>query len=149
MVDQVVFDQAQRRLDHNRAAKRRQTIRFYLLSGMVFCAACGKRYTVQTEVTRKGHMREARQYRHRQSDGHCRNHMLSAAILEPLVWAGVARVLQEPAQLAEGYEAALAEQVKIQAYAREHLQTLRRNLGRLDKRQAGLVRIYADGDITR
>ena len=91
---------------------------------------------------------QMRWYRHRQKEGHCCNHWY-ALDLEAKVWVGVARILQEPAQLAEGYEAALAEQAKIQAHAREHLQTLRRNLGRLDNRQAGLVRIYADGDITR
>ena len=116
LVDQAVFDQAQRRLDHNREAWRRQANRFYLLSGMIVCAECGRRYYAQTDTVRQHRSAEMRWYRHRQKEGHCRNHLVRAAILEAKVWEGVARVLLEPAQLAEGYEAALAEQAKIQAH---------------------------------
>ena len=149
IIDQSTFAQAQAKLDHNREAKRKQATRFYLLSGMVFCADCGLRYTVQTEGILKGRVREARQYRHRQTDGHCRDHLISAAILEPRVWAGVKRILLDETALAEVHAAALEAQRKAQAQAREHLGTLRCNLAKLDNRQDGLVRIYADGDITR
>jgi site-specific DNA recombinase len=149
IVDGVTFERVQRKLDFNREAIRQRARRFYLLSGMVVCAKCGRRYTVQTEPARNGRDWEARQYRHRQSDGHCADHMISARKLEPPIWSGIVKVLLDPAELARGHEASLAAQREKLAQAREHLDTLRRNLTRLDKRQAGLVRIYADGDISR
>lgn len=149
IIDGVTFERVRRVLDFNRAATRKQANRFYLLSGIVFCAACGRRYTVQTELPRRNTTAEVRHYRHRTTDGHCRDHMKSANILETRVWDGIMRVLLAPDQLAAGYEAALADLQEKQARARTHLETLRRILEKLDNRQAGLVRIYADGDVTR
>ena len=149
IVDGVIFERVQDKLDHNRTARRKQASRFYLLSGMVFCATCGRRYTVQTEAARKGRTEEARRDRHRQTDGHCQDHMISARKLEPKVWEGIVRVMLDPVKLALGREESLAAQVAKLAQAREHLETLRRNMMKLDKRKAGYQRMYADGDMTR
>lgn len=149
IIEPAIFNRAKRALDHNREVKRRTAKRFYLLTGMVRCDTCGKLYFAQTDTPDRKHPNDRAQYRHRVAEGHCKNHMISAAILEPPVWAGIVGVLLEPARLAGGIEAALADQSARQAQGRSHLETLRRNLDKLDQRQSGLVRIYADGDITR
>lgn len=149
IVDGVTFERVQRKLDYNRETIRKRPRRFYLLSGMVFCAKCKRRYTVQTEPARKGRVEEARQYRHRQSDGHCEDHMISARKLEPQVWEGIVKVMLDPVKLALGREESLAARREKLAQAHEHLETLRRNMAKMDKRKAGFQRMYADGDMTR
>lgn len=146
LVDAVIFDRAQRRLDHNREVKRRKAKRFYLLSGMVTCDNCHKVYAAATSSS---HGRQRSQYRHAKQFRHCRNHAINAEILEPAVWEGVLRVLLDPAELAEGIEAALADTQEKQARARTHLETLRSNLEKLDRRKANYMRMYADEDMTR
>lgn len=149
IVDGVLFERVQARLSHNREAIRRRPRRFYLLSGMVFCERCGKRYTVQTETARRNCTKEIRSYRHRQEDGHCSDHMISARKLEEPVWQGIVNILLDPVKLATGYELSLAEQRARLAHATEHLETLRQSVAKLDKRKRSFQIMYADGDITR
>lgn len=146
IIDGVIFERAQDKLDFNREATRKRANRFYLLSGMVFCETCKRRYTVQTEKLRTG---DIGQYRHRQTDGHCNDHMISARKLEPPVWEGIVKCLLDPAELIAGHEDSLAAQREKLALARAHLETLRRDIAKLDKRKAGYRRQYADGDATR
>jgi site-specific DNA recombinase len=148
IVDEAVFNQAQRRLEHNREVRRRQPRRFYLLSGMVFCAECGRPYVAQTQKAGSGRrVNDAQAYRHRVKEGHCAGRYISARLLEPAVWDTVVEILLDPENLQRGYEESLAQQGKRRAGKQVHLEELRQKVTKLEQQRRNLNKVYIDPDI--
>ena len=148
IVEPWLFDEAQRRLALNKMAMRQQPTRFYLLSGIVFCAACKRPYLAQTALPgRNRRKNEAQSYRHRVSHGHCCNHQISARVLEPIVWQEIKGVLMEPERLRQGYEDSLEQQEETTARQKAHLETLRRRMVSVEQMQRNLMTAYVDPDI--
>jgi site-specific DNA recombinase len=148
LVEQWQFDEAQNRLDESREIRRRQPSRFYLLSGMAFCDRCERPYLAQTALAgRNRRKHDAQSYRHRKKEGHCRNHMISARILEAIVWEEITKVLMDPDRLRRGYEGSLAQQQETAARLRVHLETLGRRAGSLEEMRRNLTTAYLDPDI--
>jgi site-specific DNA recombinase len=148
IVNQWLFDEAQRRLAENKKKRRRQPKRFYLMSGMVFCGKCERPYHAQTRPAGKRRRKnDAQSYRHRAKQGHCSNHEISARILEPIVWEELTKVFLEPERLERGYEDALAQQEKTTERQRAHLETLRLRAQNLDMMRHNLTAAYVDPEI--
>ncbi len=148
LVEEWIFDQAQERLAENKRIRRKQPSRFYVLSGMVFCRKCGRPYHAQTDPAGKNRRKtDGQLYRHRKGAGHCRNHQISARLLVPVVWDEITRILLEPRRLLQGYEESLAQHEQQTARARDHLETLRRELNKVDSKRQNLTSAYIDPDI--
>jgi site-specific DNA recombinase len=105
IIDPGEFKKAQGQRSDNRETIRRQPKRFYLLSGMVRCAECGKPYNCQASPAGK-HRRtnEALFYRHRIKNGGCKNRTVSARVLDPIAWQTVLSQLLEPRGLTTGID---------------------------------------------
>lgn len=148
LVAAEVFEEVQRRLKHNKSTRRCPATRFYLLSGMIFCTECERPYVAQTaKAGRNRRVTEARSYRHRMTEGHCLNRQMSASILEPKVWAAIEGMLLDPTNLRRGYEDSLAQQQAARARQRNHLDTLRQRLSKIEQTRQNLSAAYIDPEI--
>ena len=149
IVETWIYEEAQKILEENRMAKRVQPTRFYLLSGMVFCSDCGKPYSTEAQLAgRNRRAVDAQSYRHRQSEGHCINRVVSARRLEPLVWQALVKILLDPQSLRQGYEESLEQQKAGRARLVAHRETLGERLLKLEKQQENLTALYIDPDVT-
>ncbi|MBE7553119.1 MAG: recombinase family protein [Anaerolineales bacterium] len=142
IVDEVLFFQAQEMMDFNREYRRKQPTRFYLLSGMVFCADCEKAYSPQ--ATRKG---EYLSYRHRAKEGHCQNKHINAAELEGSVWEKIEGLLRDPKNVLKAYEEMLAEEAQKHERKRSVLESMRHRFERLARQKQKLIEAYTDPDL--
>ena len=103
LVDEELFEAAQKQLEENRKNSSRNTRRQYLLSGHLFCRKCGRRYYAYFKSERRNGKRlEHRRYRCSSSlrtvepVHRCHNKGWSATRLEQLVWEQVEHVLDKP-----------------------------------------------------
>lgn len=148
IIDQDTFSEAQRKLESNKAIKYTKPDRFYLLSGKVVCADCGRPYVSQTAPSRRNRRAdEAQSYRHRAKEGACMNRQISARILEPMVWNMVKSLLLEPEQLRKGYEQTRIKAREGQARELSLKDELTRNFSKLETRKQNLLKAYTDPDI--
>jgi len=148
IVDEVIFAEAQRRLDLNCQIRKRTPSRFYLLSGMVFCAECGRPYVTQTrKAGKRRRLNDAPSYRHRVKEGHCINRQISGRLLEPVVWGEIKRILLDPDSLRQGYEESLAQQEAAHARRQVHLESLRRGVVKIEQKRQNLNAAYIDPEI--
>ena len=148
IVDTLLFAEVQEKLRRNKDVRRQQPRRFYMLGGMVFCPDCGRVYTSQTQPAGKHRRKnDAPSYRHRAKEGHCRNRMISARKVDPIVWDRIVEVLLKPDNLREGYEESFElQQATTKRYGRS-LQTLKRSRVKLDQKRKNLMDVYLDPDI--
>ena len=148
IVDRDAFSEAQKRLNSSRMTRRRPSKRFYLLSGMVYCAECGRSYIGQAAPAGKNRrITDALSYRHRVRDGHCLNRYVSARILDGTVWDEIVKVLLDPANLRRGYEESLLEQQATDTKNRAELETLYRKAEKIEQKKRNLNEAYIDPDI--
>ena len=148
IVELEQFEDVQKKLARNKSIKRREPKRFYLLGGMVFCTECGRPYFSQTAKAGKNRrISDAQSYRHRASEGHCMNRMISARTLETIVWDEVVNILLDPEHLRQGYEESVAQQEVARSKQESHLETLRRAVIKLEKQRDTLTSIYIDPEI--
>lgn len=142
------FDDVQRKLARNKSVKRREPKRFYLLGGMVGCAECERPYFSQTaKAGGNRRVSDAQSYRHRASEGHCMNRMISARTLESIVWDEIVKILLDSEHLRQGYEQSLAQQEIERTKHASPLETLRKGVIKLGKKRDTLTSIYIDPDI--
>ncbi len=148
IIDNWIFRAAAEKLADNKANRRKQTTRFYLLSGKVFCSECERSFTTQAAAAGKNRrITEAQSYRHRAKEGHCSNRQVSARILEPMVWDKIKTVLLDPQTLRDGYSASLEQEEAAKIRIQAHYETLQRNQKKLQQERANLNNAYLDPDI--
>ncbi|MDF1499314.1 MAG: recombinase family protein [Anaerolineales bacterium] len=148
IVDPRIFREVQEKLRRNKAVRRQEPRRFYLLSGMVYCPDCGRPYACQTQKAGKHRRKnDAPQYRHRSREGHCRNRIISARKVDPVVWSRIVEVLLDPDNLRKGYEESLEQQQATTKRQRLRLETLERARQKHEKKGANLMTAYLDPDI--
>ena len=149
IIDADTFERAQARRNRNQRRLRRQPSRTYMLSGMIICADCGRPYLPEYRKPNKERRRvnPGIAYRHRLSQGHCRNHWVSAAKLEPEIWQQIEQFLCDPATLLEAYQAGIDHKTKQQERIRGKLEVLKRAEINQQQKQDNLLSSYIDPDI--
>ena len=148
IIDEGIFQEAQLRLKENKRISRSRPSRFYLLSGKVFCAICGKPYISQSKKAGTNRLvNDALSYRHRTKENHCFNRIISARKLEPIVWNEIVRLLLDPNSLRQGYEKSLDQQQENLSRQRNHLDTLNKKLQNLKNQRQKLTNSYLDPEI--
>ena len=148
IVDPLLFGEVQEKLRRNKAVRRQEPRRFYMLGGMVYCPDCGRPYAAQTQPGgRHRRKNDASSYRHRTKEGHCRNRMISTRKVDPLVWDRIVEVLLDPDNLRKGYEESLEQQQATTKRQRRRLETLERSRQKLEQKGANLMAAYLDPDI--
>jgi len=145
LVDEELFEAAQKQLAENRKDALRNTRRQYLLSGHLFCRKCGQRYYAYFKSERRNGKRlEHRRYRcstslrtvepvHR-----CHNKGWSANLLEQLIWEQVEHVLDKPELIVSEIEKHQQESNQI-GVSEAELRQLERQLKALDREQEQLL----------
>lgn len=148
IIDDEVFAEAQRRLARNRDLRRRKTKRFYLLTGMLFCAECEKPYVAQTKRAGSSGLKiDKAFYRHRIKQGHCINRMLSGNRIESIVWSKILEFLLQPASLQKGYNESLTQQEVLKARGKIQLVELRKSAEKIEQKRHNLNAAYIDPEI--
>ena len=148
IVPDWLFEEAQRKLKMNRLISRNVPMRFYMLSGIVFCEECGRPYIAQTAKAGKNRrVNDAQLYRHRAKEGHCTNRQVSARKLEPVIWDEIVSILLDPEKLRRGYEESLEQQEQSRLRYRSHFEVLQRGLVKLKQEQQNLTTLYIDPDV--
>lgn len=148
IIDIETFNKAQELLARNKEIRRKQTRRFYLLSGLVFCNDCEKPFLAQAKAAGNNRLiNDALSYRHRISQGHCRNQSLSARRIEPIVWEKTKELLLNPSKLQEGYNRAISSENNHGAKAMKDFPLLEKERANLEKRLTNLTAAYIDSDI--
>ena len=148
LVEDWIFEAAQKRFEENKKLKRSQPHRFYMLTGMVICVVCKKPYHTQTyNKGKQGRLTELQVYRHRVKCGHCTNKTIRADVIEPIVWQGIVSVLKDPASLIEGYEKALEENKAGHDRQLSHLEALSKKKDKLKQSRQNLNAAYIDPDL--
>jgi site-specific DNA recombinase len=143
LVDEALFARAEAQLMRNRAVLvGRPSTRFYLLSGLLRCGRCGRRFGGQPERDRIVYRCAGRD--RLTADVPCRRRV-DGALLEQLVWDTVADVLRRPEVVLRrlrAYQATLgAREVEVRSEA----EVVRRELSAIEVQQMRLLDLYQDG----
>jgi site-specific DNA recombinase len=145
LIDEELFEAAQKQLEENGQNSPRNIRRQYLLSGHLFCRKCGRRYYAYFKSEqRNGKRLEHRRYRcsaslrtvepiHR-----CHNKGWSANRLERLVWEQVEHVIDNPELIVSEIEKQQQKANQIGILEAE-LHQLERQLKALDREQEQLL----------
>ncbi len=145
IIEENIFEEAQSRIEFNRDCRRRQAVRFYLLSGMVLCEDCGRPYVSQSS-RRDG--KEKTSYRHRAGrQGGCVNHQYSGEKLEGIVWEKITALLLDPESLQEGYREALEKERAAKSRQIELRAQIYDAIKKNELRKQNLTAAYTDPDI--
>jgi site-specific DNA recombinase len=148
IVEDWIFQEAQKRFLENKERKRRMPSRFYMLTGMVICDHCKRLYVTQTYASTKQRRKTERQiYRHRINKGHCSNHSIGARELESIVWREIVSILEDPDRLRQGYEASMEQYQASYARQKAHVETLKNKAEKLEQSKVNLTEAYIDPDI--
>jgi site-specific DNA recombinase len=152
IVDQALFDEAQKKLAENRRETAGQVKHPYLLRGLLVCSACGR--MMWGRCIDVGKPYERRYYGCNGRDplapryaDPCPSRQVRADDVEHVVWEDLARWLQEPEQLATQLEAQRDKiRTVLEAYAAEQrrfareMRSLTQSIERLvDGYQAGAI----------
>ncbi len=108
IVSTDLFNLVQSRLRRNKELASRNTRRRYLLSGYIFCANCGRRYTARNRGRNAYY-----------SCPKCRNRNLNADYLDPSIWVKVEEVLSNPEMVFAGIEMLRNEVSNEEQYRKE------------------------------
>lgn len=150
IISRETFKEAQDLLAQNRDTRRRRPLRFYLLSGMVFCAECGRPYVAQAALAGRGRRKvDARSYRHRAKDGACKNEQISAAVLEEAAMDGFVKVIFDPALLEKAWRKYVRSQDSGKVEVEAKLRAIEKASSKVHEKRARLLDLYEDGGIAR
>ena len=148
LVSEEQFAQAREQLERNKRHARRRTKEPTLLQGMLVCRQCGYAYYRSSTRTTK---RKLYYYRCLGSDGwryaegaRCASRPLRQDRLDPLVWAELVRLLEEPALLRAELERRL-EAGRETDPQRRRVEELRGERARLERAHKRLLTAYQEG----
>ena len=144
-----LWDEAQRRLEINRQNATRNTKRFYLLRGLVFCR-CGRRWTaVYKDHTQRGYYRcptnNAELWRH-QCD---HQYSIRKDILEYVVWEKISNLFLEPETLMQGLAEQRAESEELVERKNRRLEAIDRAIQDVDRKLSILLDQVLTGEFAQ
>ncbi len=147
LVTEQTFALAQARLAENARFSKRNTKEPTLLQGVLACRQCGYscyRTWTQTSNKRINYYRCIGQDGWRHPDGkRCTSRPVRADELDPLVWAEVRRLLEDPALVRGEIDRRLAA-LKTEHPAARRRETLERDLTRAEQAVARLIEAYQE-----
>jgi site-specific DNA recombinase len=148
ILSQALYDRARSTLEYNAEHVRKHPARFYLLSGHIFCRDCGKALLTQTAVAGGARRKnDAPVYRHRLSQGHCRNQTISARILEPKVTGKIVEMLRDTEKLEQAFIKANDDHLTVRGEKESELADLNGRLKKATLKRENLLAAYTDPEI--
>lgn len=109
IISEELFNRVQQRLKRNKELSLRNARREYLLSGYIFCEACGRRYLARKSSDTRSYYRCPR----------CKGKGLNAEKIELAVWNKIEEALASPEMVLTGIELLRNEQGSENRYERE------------------------------
>jgi site-specific DNA recombinase len=147
LVTDETFELAQARLVENARFSRRNTKQLTLLQGVLVCRECGYSYyrtSTRTSNKRISYYRCIGQDGWRHPDGkRCTSRPVRADELDPLVWAEVRRLLEDPALVRAEIDRRLAA-ARTEHPAARRRETLERDLTRASAAVERLIEAYQE-----
>jgi site-specific DNA recombinase len=147
LITEQTFQLAQARLADNKHYSKRNTKELMLLQGVLVCRECGYscyRTWTQTSNTRIHYYRCIGQDGWRHPDGkRCASRPVRADELDPLVWAEVRRLLEDPALVRAEIDRRLAT-ARTEHPAARRRETLERDLTRANQAIERLIEAYQE-----
>ena len=147
LITEQTFALAQARLADNARFSKRNTKQLSLLQGVLVCRECGYscyRTWTQTSKQRIGYYRCIGQDGWRHPDGkRCSSRPVRADEIDPLVWAEVRRLLEDPALVRSEIDRRLTA-LKTEHPATRRRETLKRDLTRAEQAVARLIEAYQE-----
>jgi site-specific DNA recombinase len=147
LVTEETFAFAQDRLATNAHYSKRNTKELSLLQGVLVCRECGYscyRTSTRTSNKRISYYRCIGQDGWRHPDGkRCSSRPIRADELDPLVWAEVRRLLEEPTQVRGEIDRRL-QALRTEHPAARRRETLERDLTRTEQATARLIEAYQE-----
>jgi len=147
IINEELFEVAQKQLQRNRELARRNAKREYLLNGHIYCRKCGRSFWGYLHSARRGN----KQYEYRRyhcsgslrivSPIRCDNRTYLADYLEETVWQQVERILSQP-------ELVLAElrrrdrEIKKNNLLENNLERVKTELGKKEKEKSRVWRAF-------
>jgi len=86
IISKKTFEQAQAKLQRNKQQKIRETKHTALLSGVVYCASCGRKMQACLDTRRKIPHPYYQCYSVTQKDKSCTNHNVNSDVVDAMVW---------------------------------------------------------------
>jgi site-specific DNA recombinase len=148
ILDRAVFDRAQARLQENgRCAPRNNKRNFYLLRGLLRCAACG--YSVSGQANHGNLYYECRGQKPQdlKLTERCRARTVRVDRIEPVVWNTVKRLLCDP-QLILGQAEQEAEARRVAVPNPQARKATGRRLTQLAAEEMRVVRLFREEKIS-
>ena len=148
LVTEETFARAQELLYHNKIRSLRRTIAPSVVQGLVGCAKCGyalSRTSTQTSARKIHYYKCIGSDRWRKLGGPvCNNNrFIRQELLDQIVWAEVARLLEDPALIQQELDRRLAA-ARTSDPTRKREQSLQRELSQVDKGIERLLTAYQE-----
>jgi len=149
IVSEEMWDAAQKCLERNRLNSTRNTKRFYLLRGLVFCR-CGRRWTaVYKDHTQRGYYRcptnNAELWRHRCDH----QYSIRKDIMEYVVWEKISNLFLEPETLVQGLAEQRAESEELVERRNRRLEAIDRATQEADRKLSILLDQVLTGEFAQ
>ncbi len=150
IIDQVVtweeFQQVQEQLTRNKENSTRNAKRFYMLRGMLFCGADGRR--LSGHALRQRYVYECPRRRGRDPGETCSCPRLPGTKLEDRIWDKVSAFLRDPQLFAAEMERRKSGGGDEDSNIHETLDDLARKLRDVDRRETELVNLKLRGQVS-
>lgn len=147
IISPALWDRAQDALRRNLQWAKRNAQHHYLLTGLMRCGLCGKRFQAATPGPRKPYYRCGGTMKHNcvASGVACRSRRLPLTWIEDLVW----EELKDWIVNHQNLEAVMAEALQEQAQKRQHwvdsLARIKRDLGQAETQRGRILTAYRKG----
>lgn len=109
IISDGLFNEVQLKLKRNKELASRYAKRQYLLSGYVFCEACGRTYLARKNTNGRSYYKCPK----------CKGIGLNAARIESSVWGRIEEAMSKPEVVLVGIETRQSEQHKAEEYRRQ------------------------------
>ena len=125
-------------------ARRNNSKNFYLLRSLLVCKVCGHTLTGRTSQTHQTYAC-SRQGKQRSPDVPAHSCVISAEVIEPLVWQAVTDLLHNPRLMLDAWE----QQTDSQSGSPEETDRLRNRQKTLERQWQRLLDLFQDEQIDR
>jgi hypothetical protein len=140
------WEAMQDRLKQNKRWSRRNSHKVYLLAGMLFCSKDGWRFNVETKPDRiYHHYKCPRRYRNSIGEPNCNAPRLNGMRTDELVWESICSFLRDPHTFMAEIERQRGAKVSEESEIKHHIDTLQRNLRKVDEMESELVNLRLRG----
>jgi len=143
IVDELIWQAAQERLEMQAHFAKRNSRRPYLLRGLLVCDGCGQTLQGRTEKNGRRYYTCLHGGKHRPEGVKPHRRWLAAELIEPLIWQALAELLQDPDRICSAWESFKAQHqatpVEVQHWQQRQASLLKQRQRLLDAYQAGVL----------